>query len=69
MLNHTRDALALAAAVNVGGLGVAIGSLANLTALRLLREHGGLGALHRASIPMLLICAPLVYVVVCRRHE
>lgn len=68
LLNHATEPLTLLAAVNVGGFGVAIGSLANLIALRLLRKEHGLGALHRASIPMLMICAPLVYVVVSWRH-
>lgn len=68
LLNHATDPLALAAAVNVGGFGLAIGSLANLIALRLLRDQGGLGTLHRASIPLLLICAPLVYLAMYWAH-
>lgn len=63
LLDHTTHPLVLAAAVNVGGFGLAIGSLANLIALRLLRDPGGLAALHRVSIPLLLACAPLVYLV------
>ncbi|MEO5811798.1 MAG: SLC13 family permease [Rhodanobacter sp.] len=63
LLNHTPDVVALAVAVNVGGFGLALGSLANLIALRLLRDQHGLRTLHRASIPFLLICAPLVYLV------
>ena len=61
LLEHTPDAMALAIAVNVGGFGVATGSLANLIALRLARQPGGLRQLHRVSIPFLLLCAPLVY--------
>lgn len=61
LLQHTPDVMALAVAVNVGGFGLAIGSLANLIALRLLRDQHGLRTLHRASVPFLLICAPLVY--------
>ncbi|TAM58580.1 MAG: citrate transporter [Rhodanobacter sp.] len=61
LLERTPDAMALAVAVNVGGFGVAIGSLANLIALRLARQPGGLRQLHRVSIPFLLVCAPLVY--------
>ncbi|HUW52147.1 MAG TPA: SLC13 family permease [Rhodanobacter sp.] len=61
LLEHTPDAMALAIAVNVGGFGVATGSLANLIALRLARQPGGLRQLHRVSIPFLLVCAPLVY--------
>ena len=61
LLNRTPDAIALAVAVNVGGFGVAIGSLANLIALRLARQPRGLRLLHLVSIPFLLACAPLVY--------
>ena len=61
LLNRTPDAIALAVAVNVGGFGVAIGSLANLIALRLAKQPKGLRLLHLVSIPFLLVCAPLVY--------
>jgi Na+/H+ antiporter NhaD/arsenite permease-like protein len=61
LLDRTPDAIALAIAVNVGGFGVAIGSLANLIALRLARQPHGLRLLHFISIPFLLVCAPLVY--------
>ena len=61
LLDRTPDAIALAVAVNVGGFGVAIGSLANLIALRLAQQPRGLRLLHLASIPFLLVCAPLVY--------
>ncbi len=64
LINHAPDIIALAVAVNTGGFGLAIGSLANLIALRLLGDRHGLRTLHRASIPFLLICAPLVYVVI-----
>jgi Na+/H+ antiporter NhaD/arsenite permease-like protein len=61
LLERTHDPIALAVAVNVGGFGLAIGSLANLIALRLARQPQGLRALHAVSIPFLLVCAPLVY--------
>ena len=61
LLQHTPDPLALAVAVNVGGFGLAIGSMANLIALRLARQPHGLRLFHRVSIPFLLVCAPLVY--------
>lgn len=61
LLDRTHDVIALAVAVNVGGFGVAIGSLANLIALRLARQPGGLKRLHLVSMPFLLLCAPLVY--------
>ena len=63
LLDRAPDALALAVAVNVGGFGVAIGSLANLIALRLAKQPQGLRLFHRVSIPFLLVCAPLVYLV------
>ncbi|WP_430388142.1 SLC13 family permease [Dyella sp. 20L07] len=63
LLRHAPDATALAVAVNVGGFGVAIGSLANLIALRLAKQPGATRLLHLVSVPFLLICAPLVYLV------
>ncbi|MEP6899902.1 MAG: citrate transporter, partial [Rhodanobacter sp.] len=61
LLDRSPDAIALAVAVNAGGFGVAIGSLANLIALRLARQPQGLRLLHLVSIPFLLVSAPLVY--------
>ncbi|AIF47218.1 SLC13 family permease [Dyella japonica] len=61
LLRHAPDPMALAVAVNVGGFGVAIGSLANLIALRLAKQPRGARLLHEVSIPFLLVCAPLVY--------
>ncbi len=62
LLSHyTTDYTALAVAVNVGGFGMGIGSLANLIALRLEGSRGALAAFHRTSVPFLLVCAPLVW--------
>jgi Na+/H+ antiporter NhaD/arsenite permease-like protein len=61
LLERAPDPIALAVSVNVGGFGLAIGSLANLIALRLARQPQGLRALHAVSVPFLLVCAPLVY--------
>ncbi|MEW9624056.1 SLC13 family permease [Rhodanobacter geophilus] len=61
LLDHARDNVALAVAVNVGGFGLAIGSLANLIALRLARQPQDWRLFHRVSVPFLLACAPLVY--------
>ncbi len=66
LLEHSPDPLALAVAVNVGGFGLAIGSMANLIALRLAKQPYGLRTFHQVSIPFLLLCAPLVYLGVCR---
>ncbi|HEV2620763.1 MAG TPA: SLC13 family permease [Frateuria sp.] len=63
LLDRAHDPIALAVAVNVGGFGLAIGSLANLIALRLARQPHGLRTLHCVSIPFLLVCAPAVYLV------
>lgn len=63
LVGHTPHTMALAVAVNVGGYGCAIGSLANLIALRLARGQLTIGQFHRVSVPFLLVCAVLVYLV------
>jgi len=69
LLDRAPDTVLLAVAVNVGGFGLGIGSLANLIALRLARLPDGLRQLHRVSVPFVLVCAPLVYwVIVMIRH-
>jgi Na+/H+ antiporter NhaD/arsenite permease-like protein len=62
LLDRGPSDIALAVAVNVGGFGVVIGSLANLIALRLAKQPHALRLFHEVSIPFLLVCAPLVYV-------
>lgn len=57
--NFTADWRALAWGVNVGGFGLAIGSLANLIALRLSRISGLHREFHLWSVPMLLLSAAL----------
>lgn len=54
---YVHDLPALAAGVSVGGFGCALGSLANLIALRLAKVQHGLREFHRISIPFLLVCA------------
>lgn len=61
LLERTPDVITLAVAVNVGGFGVVLGSLANLIALRLAKQPHGLRLFHLVSIPFLLVSAPLVY--------
>ena len=51
----------LAYAVNVGGFGLAIGSLANLIALRLAAEPGLAWRFHAWSVPVLLVSAPFAW--------
>jgi Na+/H+ antiporter NhaD/arsenite permease-like protein len=63
LLDRAPDPLGLAVAVNVGGFGLGLGSLANLIALRLAALPHGMRQFHRISVPFLLACAPLVYVV------
>ena len=63
LLDRAPDAMALAVAVNVGGFGVVIGSLANLIALRLAKQPHGMRLFHEVSIPFLLVCAAVVYLV------
>lgn len=63
LLDRVPDVMALAVAVNVGGFGIVFGSLANLIALRLAKQPHGLRLFHLLSIPFLLLCAPLVYLV------
>lgn len=58
--HHTSNLTLLAAAVNVGGAGLAIGSLANLIALRLDGSPGIGWRFHAWSIPYLLVTALLV---------
>jgi len=53
LYSFTEDWPALAWGVSVGGFGVAIGSLANLIALRLARQPGLWWEFHRWSIPAL----------------
>lgn len=63
LLDRAKDAIALAIAVNVGGFGLVIGSLANLIALRLAKQPHGMRLFHEVSVPFLLVCAVAVYVV------
>ena len=63
LLDRAQDAIALAVAVNVGGFGLVIGSLANLIALRLAKQPHGMRLFHEVSLPFLLVCAVAVYVV------
>lgn len=54
LAQFTDDWIALAWGVSVGGFGLAIGSLANLIALRLAREPGLWPAFHAWSLPFLV---------------
>ena len=64
--NYAPNLTLLAAAVNVGGSGLMIGSLANLIALRLDGSRGIGWRFHAWSIPYLVITAVLVAVLALR---
>jgi Na+/H+ antiporter NhaD/arsenite permease-like protein len=64
--HYAPDLTLLAAAVNVGGAGLMIGSLANLIALRLDGSRGIGWRFHAWSIPYLVATAVLVALVVLR---
>lgn len=61
LLHHAPDLLWLAVAVNIGGSGLAIGSLASLIALRLEGSRGIWWTFHRISIPYLLAVFALAW--------
>ncbi len=61
LAEHSPDWHTIAWAVNVGGFGFLIGSLANLIALRLLGERRAWFVFHAYSVPFLLISGVLVY--------
>jgi Na+/H+ antiporter NhaD/arsenite permease-like protein len=57
--SYSGDWRSLAWAADMGGFGLAIGSLANLIALRLGRQHGSLWGFHAWSLPFLLLAGGL----------
>lgn len=57
--HYSADWLTIAWGVNVGGFGLMIGSLANLIALRLSGQRGGLLAFHAWSVPFFGVIAVL----------
>lgn len=61
LLHHVSDPLWLAVAVNIGGSGLAIGSLANLIALRLEGSRMVWRVFHRISVPYLLLVLALAW--------
>lgn len=61
LLDRAPDPIALAIAVNVGGLGLVNGSLANLIALRLAKQPHAMRLFHAVSVPFLLVCGILMY--------
>jgi di/tricarboxylate transporter len=61
LAEHSDDTRLIAYAVDVGGFGLAIGSLANLIALRMLRSRRAWLMFHGFSLPFLLASTLLVY--------
>jgi len=55
--HYSADWVTIAWGVNVGGFGLAIGSLANLIALRLSGQRNALLAFHRWSVPFFVVTA------------
>ncbi len=55
LLDRVPDTMLLASAVNIGGAGLAVGSLANLIALRLEGSRRIWGTFHAISVPYLLV--------------
>ena len=58
---HSGDTRLIAYAVDVGGFGLAVGSLANLIALRMLRGRRSWLAFHGYSLPFLLVAGALTW--------
>ncbi|MFC0402486.1 SLC13 family permease [Paraburkholderia rhizosphaerae] len=59
LAEFSKDWRALAFGVSVGGFGIAIGSLANLIAMRLSNERGMLTLFHAFSVPFWLVAGVL----------
>lgn len=59
LAEFSKDWRALAFGVSVGGFGIAIGSLANLIAVRLSGERGMWGPFHLISIPFWIVAAAI----------
>jgi len=59
---HSPDTRLIAYAVDVGGFGLALGSLANLIALRMLRKRQAWLAFHGYSVPFLLAAGALTWI-------
>ncbi|HEX3982774.1 MAG TPA: hypothetical protein VHX12_03690, partial [Acidisoma sp.] len=62
LANYSSDWQSLAWGVDMGGFGLAVGSLANLIALRLAGPRGNLAAFHAWAAPFLLLAGGLTYI-------
>jgi di/tricarboxylate transporter len=61
LAEYTKDWRLIAYAVNTGGFGFILGSLANIIALRLARDRSAWICFHAFSLPFLLVSGALVY--------
>jgi di/tricarboxylate transporter len=61
LAEYTKDWRLIAYAVNTGGFGFILGSLANIIALRLARDRSAWISFHAFSLPFLLVSGGLVY--------
>ncbi len=62
LAEYSKDWRVIAYAVNIGGFGLVMGSLANIIALRLVRERAAWVVFHLYSLPFLFAAAGLGYV-------
>jgi len=62
LAEYSKDWRIIAYAVNIGGFGLVMGSLANTIALRLVRERAAWLVFHLYSLPFLFAAAALGYV-------
>ena len=61
LAEYSNDWRLIAYAVNAGGFGFILGSLANIIALRMARDSGAWMTFHAFSLPFLLVVSGLVY--------
>lgn len=61
LAEYSNDWRLIAYAVNVGGFGFILGSLANIIALRMAHDRGAWLTFHAFSVPFLLVVSGLVY--------
>lgn len=61
LAEYSKDWRTIAYGVNSGGFGLALGSLANLIALRMSRDRRAWLVFHAYSVPFLILAAGLVY--------
>ena len=61
LAEYSNDWRLIAYAVNIGGFGFILGSLANIIALRMAHDSGAWLTFHAFSLPLLLVVSGLVY--------